>query len=227
MKRNVKFLIFMVLIFCSTLLVGCQSTDKAESYIGTGDDFTCSYSYNAEENRTDIIIDTYIYNNTIYTIDKVTLVANLYLNDTLVKQDAKITFDFEVGYSEIKNHTFYTYYAGGEVNKLEYISWSASYKSLWDTYFVWFLVTIIIVALIAVILILVMIIQDLELDDIIDFLKERWWIVSTIFIPYLKDGILHNNWCWVPLLIMAGGVVALIVIALLALFIKYLITDVF
>lgn len=230
MKKVIKFFSFFVLIFSALILTGCQSTDKSESYMGTGDNFTYNCSYDSVENKTTIKINSYIQNNTIYTIDKVTLKVNLYNNDTLVKENGKVTFDFEVKHGTTKNFTFNTYYADGEVNKLEYVSWTADYKNVWDSYAPWFISTIIVASIIAVIFILIMIIGDLELDDVVDFFEEHLWLLPSVlivFIPYLIDGISSGSLSWLPPVIMGGGVISLVAIGLLALGIKYLFTDVF
>ena len=230
MKKVIKFFSFLILIFSALMLTGCQSTDKAESYMGTGDNFTYNCSYDSVENKTTIKIKSYIQNDTIYTIDKVTLKVNLYNNDTLVKENGKVTFDFEVKHGTTKNFTFNTYYADGEVNKIEYVSWTADYKTVWDSYAPWFITTIIIASVLAIIFILVMIIGDLELDDVVDFFEEHLWLLPSVlivFIPYLIDGISSGSWSWLPPVIIGGGVVSLVIIGLLALGIKYLFTDVF
>lgn len=229
MKKIIKLFSFLVLIFSALMLTGCQSTNKSESYIGIGDNFTYICSYDSVNNKTAIKIKSYIQNNTIYTIDKVTINVNLYNNDILVIQEGKVTFDFEVDCGTTKYFNFSTYYEDGEVNKLEYVSWTASYKTVWDSYRPWFISVIVIASVIAVAFILTMVMADLELDDVVEFFEEHLWIIPTILIvliPYFIDGVSSGCWSWIPPIILGGGVLSLVLVGLIALGIKYLFTDV-
>ena len=230
MKKFSKLLSFFILIFSALMLTGCQSTDKAESYIGTGDNFIYNCSYDSTKNKTTINIKSYIQNNTVYKIDKVTIKVNLYNNDTLIAKEEKVTFDFEVKYGTTKIFNFSTYYEGVEVNKLEYVSWTARYKTIWESYKPWFIIVIVIVSVIAVAFILLMLITDLELDDVVDFFEDHLWTTPTIliaFIPYFIVGISSGSWGWIPPIIIGGGILLLALVGLIALGIKYLFTDVF
>lgn len=230
MKKIIKLLTLFVVLICIMFLTGCQSTDKTKAYMGIGDSLSYTCSYDSIENKTIIKINSYIQNDTIYTIDKVTIIMNLYLNDTIVKKEGEVTFDFDVRYGETRNFSFSTYYANGEINKLEYVSWYATYKSVWNSYSQWFITSIIIASVVLLIFILLMLIKNLELDDVIDFFEDRSYItpaILIIFVPYLIDGISSGNWSWIPPIIIVGAVISLIILGLIALGIKYLFTDVF
>lgn len=230
MKKIIKILTLFVVLICIMFLTGCQSTDKTKAYMGIGDSLSYTCSYDPIENKTIIKINSYIQNDTIYTIDKVTIIMNLYLNDTIVKKEGEVTFDFDVRYGETRNFSFSTSYANGEINKLEYVSWYATYKSVWNSYSQWFITSIIIASVVLLIFILLMLIKNLELDDVTDFFEEHSYIIPTIliiFVPYLIDGISSGNWSWVPPIIIVGAVISLIILGLITLGIKYLFTDVF
>lgn len=230
MKKIIKILTLFVVLICIMFLTGCQSTDKTKAYMGIGDSLSYTCSYDPIENKTIIKINSYIQNDTIYTIDKVTIIMNLYLNDTIVKKEGEVTFDFDVRYGETRNFSFSTSYANGEINKLEYVSWYATYKSVWNSYSQWFITSIIIASVVLLIFILLMLIKNLELDDVTDFFEDHSYIIPTIliiFVPYLIDGISSGNWSWVPPIIIVGAVISLIILGLITLGIKYLFTDVF
>lgn len=230
MKKIIKILTLFVVLICIMFLTGCQSTDKTKAYMGIGDSLSYTCSYDPIENKTIIKINSYIQNDTIYTIDKVTISMNLYLNDTIVKKEGEVTFDFDVRYGETRNFSFSTYYANGEINKLEYVSWYATYKSVWNSYAQWFITSIIIASVVLLIFILLMLIKNLELDDVTDFFEDHSYIIPTIliiFVPYLIDGISSGNWSWVPPIIIVCAVISLIILGLITLGIKYLFTDVF
>lgn len=230
MKKIIKILTLFVVLICIMFLTGCQSTDKTKAYMGIGDSLSYTCSYDPIENKTIIKINSYIQNDTIYTIDKVTISMNLYLNDTIVKKEGEVTFYFDVRYGETRNFSFSTYYANGEINKLEYVSWYATYKSVWNSYSQWFITSIIIASVVLLIFILLMLIKNLELDDVTDFFEDHSYIIPAIliiFVPYLIDGISSGNWSWVPPIIIVGAVISLIILGLITLGIKYLFTDVF
>ncbi len=230
MKKIIKILTLFVVLICIMFLTGCQSTDKTKAYMGIGDSLSYTCSYDPIENKTIIKINSYIQNDTIYTIDKVTIIMNLYLNDTIVKKEGEVTFDFDVRYGETRNFSFSTSYANGEINKLEYVSWYATYKSVWNSYSQWFISSIIIASVVLLIFILLMLIKNLELDDVTDFFEDHSYIIPAIliiFVPYLIDGISSGNWSWVPPIIIVGAVISLIILGLITLGIKYLFTDVF
>lgn len=230
MKKIIKILTLFVVLICIMFLTGCQSTDKTKAYMGIGDSLSYTCSYDPIENKTIIKINSYIQNDTIYTIDKVTIIMNLYLNDTIVKKEGEVTFDYDVRYGETRNFSFSTYYANGEIDKLEYVSWYATYKSVWNSYSQWFITSIIIASVVLLIFILLMLIKNLELDDVTDFFEDHSYIIPAIliiFVPYLIDGISSGNWSWIPPIIIVGAVISLIILGLITLGIKYLFTDVF
>ena len=78
MKKIIKILTLFVVLICIMFLTGCQSTDKTKAYMGIGDSLSYTCSYDPIENKTIIKINSYIQNDTIYTIDKVTISMNLY-----------------------------------------------------------------------------------------------------------------------------------------------------
>lgn len=223
MKKAVRLFSFLFVFVCVLSIAGCQATDETQSYMGTGDNFTYVCSYDVAENKTTIELNSYIQNDTIYTIEKVTIVANLYLDDTLVWKEGGVTFDFDVRYGEKKDFTFNAYYGGGEVNRIEYVSWTATYKTLWDSYAPWFIISIIVALVVLLIFILVMLINDLDLEDVVDFFEDHFFLLPVafiIFIPYLIDGISSGSWSWVPLLILGGAVLSVVVLGLIALGLK-------
>lgn len=234
MRKVVKFFtsLFAAFIY-AFLLTGCQSTDKT-SYLGSGDNFKYTCSYDTNKNETYIKLESYIQNNTIYKIEKVTIVVDLYLDESLVKKEGIVARNFDVNHGETKYFTFNTIYGGGEVNRIEYVSWTATYKTLWDSYAPWFITSIIVASIILAIFILVMIINDLELDVIVDFFEKhyRWFFPPSFsifigWVSYLVNGIVTGSWSWVPPVILIGIVASVVILGLIALGIKYLFTDVF
>ena len=68
-----------------------------------------------------------------------------------------------------------------------------------------------------------MIVQDLELDDVGEFLSEYWWIFFSLLLPLGGTiwGVVTSN--WVPAHIVVGGIIAVIVLALIAHLIKFIV----
>ncbi|MDY6101023.1 MAG: ATP-binding protein [Candidatus Enteromonas sp.] len=228
MKKIVKFLTFLV--FGVLTLTGCQSTDESNSYMGTGTDFTYACVYMPSEDKTSIKVRSYIQNDTIYTIDSVTLRLDLYNNGVLVKDNFKVTYNYEVKHGTTKDFSFSMSYDRGEVDEVKYSSWTCEYKSVWDSYYAWFVSVIVIASIATFIFVLIMLIEDLELDDVVFFFEDHLWIlliVGAFVAAYIIDALVSGSWSWVPLLIIGGGIVAVALAGLLALGIKYFFTDVF
>lgn len=85
MKKAIKLFSFLIIILFSFVLTSCQSVEK-KAYMGTGDYFVCTCNYVESENKTYLKIKSYIQNDSMYKISKVTIKMNLYLGDNLVKK---------------------------------------------------------------------------------------------------------------------------------------------
>ena len=73
-----------------------------------------------------------------------------------------------------------------------------------------------------------MIINDLEFDDLIEFLEDHLWFIPLLaipFVPYLISSLSSGVWSWVPPIIITGGIIAAIVIILIAHLIKFFIDE--
>jgi transitional endoplasmic reticulum ATPase len=185
--------------------------------MGTGDNFVCTCNYVESENKTYLKIKSYIQNDSIYKISKVTIKMDLYLGDNLVKKDGKVTFDYTVGNGKTEYFTHNTWY-DGEVDKAEFVSWSATYNSLWDTYKVWFIASIIVTSIVALVLLITKFIFDYDFDDIVDFVEEHGAIlfsVLIVFIPYIINGFSSGDWSWVPIVIILGAIIAVLLFGLI------------
>ncbi len=86
---------------------------------------------------------------------------------------------------------------------------------------------IIVAGIASIIYIIIMIVQDLELSDTfeatIDFFEDHGWVAVYFLIPLAGTiwGIVTSY--WVPILIVLGGIVAFVLIALIAHLIKYIV----
>ncbi|MCH5161921.1 MAG: AAA family ATPase [Clostridiales bacterium] len=144
---------------------------------------------------------------------------------------SKKTCHYSRGVSHGGNYTGrFTFYVTGEADEIEFISWSAEYESFFETYKVWFIVMLSLAGIAAVIFIIVMIVQDLDLDDtygaIIDFIADNAWIAALFVIPIAGTIVGIVTSYWVPVLIVLGGIVAFVLITLLAHLIKYIVENV-
>ncbi len=205
-------------------LASCSSTEKtATSY-----DFSVvSCIYNTEENKTNIVWVSNLVNNSIFDIKKESFKFDLYENDTFIRTTDYITWTISIkhGKSDLGRRNFT---AAGKVTDIKINTWTAKFANLWESYTAWFIAVIIAAPLLAIIYIVVMIINDLELDDLIEFLEDHPWFISMIalpFAPYLISSLVSGVWSWVPPLIITGGLVATVLVVLAAHLIKYLIEE--
>ena len=223
--QNIKRKLRYILIFLPTLIIliftltGCQSTDKSQSFFNSSVLSYSQFEYDSTNNRTKVIWGTTLTNDTIYNIDRFSVKFELYNNSTLIGTK---TYYY---YRSVRHGSYYTgnfyFYADGEVNSIEYVSWNAYYNSFWDTYKIWIIVTTVIVVILAIIYIIVMIIEDLRLDDVGEFIADYWWIPFSIFFWI----IFTIAFAWVPVLIIVGGIVAVIIVGLVAHLIRFIVES--
>ena len=216
------FILFLISLFSITFFAGCQqSTDKSEAYFDkSGIEYT-KFEYDANSNKTKVIWATTLTNNTIYNFDGFSVKFKLYSNSTVLSTE---TYNYDRGVKHGGEYTgAFNFYADGEVTAIEYVSWSANYTSFWETYKIWFIVTIVVACVAALIYIIVMIVQDLELDDIGEFISDNWWILFSLLAPLAGTiwGVVTSY--WVPVLIVLGGIVAVVLLALIAHLIKFIV----
>ena len=224
MKRLLRFLrtfIFGITLgICAFGMTACSSTEKqATSY----DFAVVSCTYNSEENTTKVIWYSNLVNDSIFDMKEESFKFDLYEDDTFVRTTDYVTYTISVkhGKSDSGRRNFT---ATGKVTNVKINTWTAKFANLWDSYMPWFIAVIIAAPLLAIIYIIIMIINDLEFDDLIEFLEDHLWFIPMLaipFIPYLISSISSGVWSWVTPLIIAGGLLAAIVIILIAHLIKY------
>ncbi len=221
LKSLVLFLVLGVSVFG---LASCSSTEKqATSY-----DFTVvSCTYNSEDNTTKIIWYSNIVNDSIFDINKESFKFDLYENDTYIRTTDYVNYTISVkhGKSDSGKRNFTV---EGKVTNIKINTWTANFDNLWNSYMPWFISVIISAPLLAIIYIIIMILNDLEFDDSIEFIEDHVTYTPVLlitFLPYFISSISSGVWSWVTPLIIIGGLVAAIVIILIAHLIKYLFDD--
>lgn len=227
--QNIKHKLRYILIFLPILIIlictltCCQSTDKSQSFLDSSGLSYSQFEYDSTNNKTKVIWATTLTNDTIYNFESFSIEFKLYNNSTLIGTK---TYNYDRGVKHGSDYTGkFNFYADGEINSIEYVSWSANYNSFWDTYKIWFIVTIVVAIILAIAYIIVMIIEDLELDDVGEFIADHWWIVFSLLLPIGGSlyGIITS--AWVPVLIVLGGIVAVIVVGLIAHLIKFIVEE--
>lgn len=198
LRGIIAFIILVVMsVMCVSLLCGCQSTDTKNSYFLNTEfqEGTYRCEYDSSNDKTKVIFATTLSNETIYNINSFSVTLRLYNDSTLVATNT-YNWDYDVKHGEECVDKF-NFYVAGEVDSIEYVSWTANYDTFWDTYKIW------IIAAIAVSLVasLIMIIADKDLDEI-------GWLFY-VGIPIM--GVLFSV-SWVPALIVLCGVIVFIVI---------------
>jgi len=224
-RKLLKTILLGLVIGVSSLsLTSCSSSEEtATSY-----DFSVvSCTYNTEENTTKIVWTSNLVNDSIFDIKEESFKFDLYENDTFVRTTDYVTWTISIkhGKSDLRKRNFT---AAGKVTDIKINTWTAKFANLWESYTVWFIAVIIAASLLAIIYIIIMIINDVDFDDLIDFLEDHLGFVPVIaisFLPYLTDSFASGVWSWVPPLIIAGGLVATVLVILVAHLIKYLMEE--
>lgn len=223
------FLLMVVLVTSTVFLTGCQSTDKKESYFDTTGIEYSIFEYDPNTNQTRVIWATTLTNDTIWNFNSFSVTFNLYQDSILVKTE---TYNYDVSVRHGADYTGkFNFYADNEIDSIEYVSWTANYSSFWETYKIWFIVMISLASVASLIYIIVMIIEDLELSDTFDaiaeFFEDHAWVAFCILIPLIGGGIwgIVGSY-WVPILIVLGGIIAFVLIALIAHLVKFIIESI-
>lgn len=223
------FLLMVVLVISTVFLTGCQSTDKKESYFDTTGIEYSIFEYDPNTNQTRVIWATTLTNDTIWNFNSFSVTFNLYQDSILVKTE---TYNYDVSVRHGADYTGkFNFYADNEIDSIEYVSWTANYSSFWETYKIWFIVMISLASVASLIYIIVMIIEDLELSDTFDaiaeFFEDHAWVAFCILIQLIGGGIwgIVGSY-WVPILIVLGGIIAFVLIALIAHLVKFIIESI-
>ena len=229
MKNKLKiFSIILIILVCIFCISGCQSTDKSNSFFNYSKFEQSDFEYDERTNKTKVVFDATLTNNTIYNFNSFSIKLKLFSGSSFV---ATKTYDYDIAVKHGGTYTgYFNFYADGEIDSIEYVSWTANYISFWETYNVWFIVSIVLVSIAVVIYIIFMIIEDLELSDtfdaIVDFFEEHGWVAIFLLIPLGSTiwGIISSH--WVPVLIVVGAVVAFVLLGLIAHLVKYIIEEI-
>lgn len=158
-------LLFKTLFLGLTLAVGtigltsCASAEEK----GTSTYFNCvSCVYNSKEDTTKVVWSSILTNDSIYDMTEEHFKFDLFQGDTFIRTTDFCRYTIKINHgkfdSGLRNFT-----VSGSVTRVELNSWTAKFASLWDTYIVWFIVTIVIAALVIVGYGIFVFIEDIEL----------------------------------------------------------------
>ena len=209
-KKIIKTVVLVFVVIMSTLcLCSCQSTDKKDSYFNHSAFEQATFEFEENKNKTKVVFNALLTNNTIYKINDFSITIKLY-NDSELKTTQTYDYNRSVKNGESYAGSFY-FYADGEIDCIEYVSWTANYTSFWKTYETWFIISIILLILVSIVYTIVVIINDLDFDDLL----ENWWffVILLIIVGGSEIGaVVASN--WVCGLIVLGAVIAFVIWAL-------------
>ena len=227
MKNKLLKILCLVAVFLVfvPLLVGCQSVNQENTYLDTGVLDNANFEYDAEKDQTKVRWTTTLTNDTIYDFESFSVKFELYSGNTL-KGTKTCSYNCRVEHGQSYAGNF-NFYCDGEINSIEFVSWSADHVSFWKTYWIWILVTSIIAGVAALIYIICVFVKELELCDVFDnigeFFEEYGWVAFILFFSGVGITILGIALSyWVPILIILGGLIAFVLLSLLGHFIRWL-----
>lgn len=218
--KLVCLLISLVLFI--PMFTACQSTDKTQSYLLIKQ---ANFEYDDVTNTTEVSWKVEISNETIYSTKGFSAELKLYSGDSLLETKT-VRYGIAIKHGDKYNNTLY-FTTDGNINKIELKSWTANYTSFWDTYSLWFIISLSIVGVIALVYLILMITIDFDLEDawetLSDFFEEHLWVLVVLLIPFggAVYGFVSNN--WVPVLIVLGALVVNVLLILFVHLIRYLI----
>ena len=206
---------------CALGVTSCSSSKK-EAYISNFQTVECRYY--SESDKTKVYWYSDLRNDSIYNMERESIAFDLYNNETFVKTE---TYNYAIvvkhGQTDSSKRWFET---SGKITDIKLNYWTAEFSNVWNTYKAWFIATIVVASAISIAYVILMIINDLELGDTWEFLIEHLWLLPlffTGFVMYIITSIIASVWSWVPPLIVLGGLIALILIALFGHLIKYIV----
>lgn len=204
------FLTIVALFFVMTLFSGCASTDKTQARGTTSKEII--YTYNAENDTTRIDFLLCFDNRTIYNMTKEDCTFSLYKDNEFVK-NMNFYWNFGVKANDYGARNSYIV-VDGNIDKMELVSWTATYDNLWNTYKTWWLIIIIVPIILALIFIVIIYFNGLDISDI--FENVGTWIGTVIILAISCIApFVGGSTNWFPLIICLIGVLATIILCLL------------
>ena len=219
MKRHCVIVIIVVFVACLCLmLAGCLSVDADDSTIEIGN---VDFQYDEGANQTKVVFYAELSNDTIFDLDGFSLSFTLHDVENNVYD---VTYNYAKGLDHGEYYSgYFNFVHDGKIDNVEYISMQPNYSSFWETYKIWLIIAIVLFSVASLIYIIIMLIEDLELDEVGEFISEHVWVLSVFTAPLIVviTGFIYST--WVVLLIIIGAIIAFILVALLAHLIKHLI----
>lgn len=220
-KKFFKSLLFGLIIGTATFSISsCSATEKkATSY----DFAVVSCVYNAEKNTTDVYWYSRIVNDSIYDMKEESFKFDLYDEDTYLRTTDYFKYKLFVKSGQT-NQGQRCFTVNEKVTDAKINICKADFANLWESYSPWFIATIVITPLLAIAYIIIVIITDSGFDDVIEWIEDNLWSVSMLiipFAPYVITSFTTSQWSWVPPLIIGGGLIVVILVALFTHLIRY------
>ena len=201
---------FLIFIF---LLTSCTSMDKKESYFYPKYlQYSCTYQEDSDE--TTIVWTAPISNNTIYRIEKVIIYFDLYQNGIQRDSSFKTTYSASINPNKTDQSSRY-FQCSGKIDQVKYVSWTAIYDNLWETYFPWWIAVIVAAPVLALVYFLVISFFDLNLNKVIETAGPWVSLAAMVLIPSIVN-LFWDTSNWFPYIIGLVGAVGLVVLCLLA-----------
>ena len=230
LHKNGRFLkwikhlfILLSLFICAFGLSSCASAGKDYST----PEATFTSTYNSSNNTTTVVFHTTIENKSILDIKNVSYQFDLYNGDTFVRQTKMLSFEISIGHGEtISFDRLFSF--DGNINKIRLANEEIAFKNLWETYMPWFIVAIAIVALFLIVYPIVVFANGLEIGDVLESISDNWWLIIILavpYVPYIIQSFASGVWSWVTPLIIIGGMISIIAIALLTHLIAFIIDS--
>ncbi len=199
MKRHFKALLLVCFVVGLLVLCGCQTKDKTQSFMTTGDIAdTATFEYDSVNDKTLVVWETKLENKTIYDFHSFKVTFELFsYGESLGKK----VYTYEVGVKQGQEHLGrFNFTADGEITDIEFEKWNAIYSSFWDTYTALLVITIIFVLLSIIAYGYIVFKNDLELAsfDYEDFVSAggSYWLGIFLGLPtvFMVGFFFSPNW---------------------------------
>lgn len=225
MSKISKIVSFILgILFIVVPLSSCASIDSNGQSTASLSNERFIYDSSLDQTRFDFYMG--ISNGTIYNSDKQEFTFEFYYDGVSLGMDT-LYYSLNIDASSTKTYSCYAY-LDGHIDEVEFVRWDCNYLSFWDTYFGYLIGIIVCVVVLATIYIITMIVQDIDLNEVGEFITDHFYFVFMVIVPlipyFIVSGV-SNAWNWMPPVLIIGGIVLLVGICLLAHLIKYFVEN--
>ena len=205
---------FILLAMLALALFGCENAGNESVTMYTGHIVNSVCQYDELSDETNVYWYTTLTNNTHYNMKGFSVKFKLLCDGEQV--DTQTYYYDKVVKHENEYSGQFRFVASGRITGIECIGWTAESAGFWDTYYLWIIIASIIVGVGAIVYILITVINDVELWEVWDAIKDfaEDYLLLIVLVPMLLSGGTFLIFNWISGLIVLAALAAFVLVAL-------------